>query len=123
MNCRFEDSFLKKPQKFSRDGCGIDRDLSRHHIKLLNDPLKKGSNCSQRSQSVRTGSAYCGKWRLRSASHGDSLRFLDGLFKQRVCGSSFLEFVVDVRCTSGMDLAPAEGADLPEELRVCGHFN
>ena len=51
----------------------------------------------------------CGIWKGLSGLEG-------------VRGSSVLEFFGDVRCTSGIDLAPAEGADLPEELRVCGHF-
>ena len=39
-----------------------------------------------------------------------------------VGGGTSLELLRNVRCTSGMDLALADGANLLEELWVCRHL-
>ena len=56
----------------------------------------------------------------------EQLRFPEGLVKKRGFsgegGGTSLELFGNVRCTSGMDLALGDGADLLEELWVCRHL-
>ena len=54
----------------------------------------------------------------------EQLRFPEELVKKRGFsgGCTSLELFGNVRCTSGMDLALADGADLLEELWVCRYL-
>ena len=55
----------------------------------------------------------------------EQLRFPEGLVKKRGFGGgggASLELFGNVRCTLGMDLALADGANLLEELWVCRHL-
>ena len=57
-------------------------------------------------------------------SDGEQLQFLERLSKREglVGECTFLELFGNVRCTSSVDLALADGADLLEELWVCRHL-